>query len=57
VKNEHTWFVPLIVDSVIVEQDVVMKSFDSNKEVANKDVELKAKFPYHSLFHHNKKHK
>ncbi len=56
-KNEHTWFVPLIVDSVIVEQDVVMKSFDSNKEVANKDVELKAKFPYHSLFHHNKKHK
>jgi hypothetical protein len=49
-------FAPFIVDFVTVEQDMKMKSFNNNKEVANKDVELEAKFPYHSLFHHNKKH-
>jgi hypothetical protein len=40
-----------------VEQDVNVKSFDSGKKIANKDVELEAKSPYHSLFHCNKKHK
>jgi hypothetical protein len=39
----------------MAEQDVDVKNSDSSKEVANKDVELEAKSPNHSLFHYNKK--
>jgi hypothetical protein len=34
-----------------------MKNSNKGKEVANKDVELEAKSPNHSLFHYSKKHK
>jgi hypothetical protein len=33
------------------------ENFNNDKEGANKDVELEAKSPYYSLFHHFKKHK
>jgi hypothetical protein len=55
--SEHTWFAPLIVNFVITEQDMNVKSSNSGKEVANKDRGLEAKSSNHSLFHCNKKHK
>jgi hypothetical protein len=55
--NEHTYFAPLIIDSITTEHDVNVKSFNSGKGVANKDVKFEAKSPNHSLFHCSKKHK
>jgi hypothetical protein len=48
-------FAPFIVDSITMKHDMNVKSSNSSKKIANKDVELETKSPNHSLFHCNKK--